>query len=121
MPSADLIVTDTQTAESAIRNLQGVEVGGRGLRLDFADVGDTRDAGGRPPPPKTGGARRGGPPERDERRDYGPPPGARELPPDLPRGIAVPPGQSGTDSISQTLATMPPAQLYEIMVQMKVC
>ncbi|KWU43379.1 hypothetical protein RHOSPDRAFT_12218, partial [Rhodotorula sp. JG-1b] len=31
---------DADTAASALRNLQGVEVGGRGLRLDFADTDD---------------------------------------------------------------------------------
>ncbi|PLW54329.1 hypothetical protein PCANC_04935 [Puccinia coronata f. sp. avenae] len=87
---------DTQTADSAIRNLQGIEIGGRALRLDFADVGnhDTRDAGGRPPPPKG-------------------------LPPDLPRGQPLAAGQTATDQISQTLAAIPPAQLAEITGQMK--
>ncbi|KAK4699102.1 hypothetical protein P7C70_g7160, partial [Phenoliferia sp. Uapishka_3] len=31
---------DPETAASALRNLQGVDVGGRGLRLDFADTDD---------------------------------------------------------------------------------
>ncbi|KAI9601595.1 hypothetical protein H4Q26_001424 [Puccinia striiformis f. sp. tritici PST-130] len=58
---------DTQTADSAIRNLQGIEIGGRALRLDFADVGnhDTRDAGD------------------DHLRNSGPI--TTGLPPDLPR------------------------------------
>lgn len=49
---------DPETAASALRNLQGVEVGGRGLRLDFADTDDA-------PPSKRGGgggAPGGGPP-----------------------------------------------------------
>lgn len=51
----------------------------------------------------------------------GPGPGqARNLPPDLPRGIPLQPGQPATDSISQTLATMMPEQLTDIMSQMKV-
>ncbi|POW23388.1 hypothetical protein PSHT_00253 [Puccinia striiformis] len=89
---------DTQTADSAIRNLQGIEIGGRALRLDFADVGnhDTRDAGGRPPP--------------EFWSDH------NWLPPDLPRGQPLAAGQSATDQISQTLAAIPPAQLAEITV-----
>ncbi|POW02385.1 hypothetical protein PSTT_11835 [Puccinia striiformis] len=92
---------DTQTADSAIRNLQGIEIGGRALRLDFADVGnhDTRDAGGRPPP--------------EFWSDH------NWLPPDLPRGQPLAAGQSATDQISQTLAAIPPAQLAEITGQMK--
>lgn len=109
--------------------MQGIEIGGRALRLDFADVGnhDTRDAGGRPPPPK--GRRVGGP--------AGPATGANlpqefngtpnrpsaalptGLPPDLPRGQPLAPGQTATDQISQTLAAIPPAQLAEITGQMK--
>jgi cleavage stimulation factor subunit 2 len=42
------------------------------------------------------------------------------LPPNLPTGIPVPPGMTATDSITQTLATMPPDQLLDILSQMKV-
>lgn len=124
---------DTQTAESAIRNLQGIEIGGRALRLDFADVGnhDTRDAGGRPPPPK--GRRAAGAGSQASREDFSGPPGRAGiangtaqaptggLPPDLPRGQPLAAGQSATDQISQTLAAIPPGQLAEITSQMKVC
>lgn len=38
----------------------------------------------------------------------------------LPVGVPLVGGGSATDSISQTLATMPPGQLLDIMSQMKV-
>lgn len=111
-----------------MRNLQGVEVGGRGLRLDFADTDnagvkrggaperggggggggrDARDAG-------RGGGGGGGGYDGGSRRDVGPPPKP------LPLGVPLQDGTSATDSISQTLATMPPGQLLDIMSQMKV-
>lgn len=42
-----------------------------------------------------------------------------DLPP--PTGVALPPGASATDAISETLATMPPSKLLDIMTEMKVC
>ncbi|GAA5929025.1 uncharacterized protein JCM15063_004025 [Sporobolomyces koalae] len=172
---------DADTAASALRNLQGVEVGGRGLRLDFADTDDS-------PPSKRGGGGRGGygggggygdrgygvgaghgaygagaagaggPPQ-----GYGgpggaggmgipppPPPGmgipplqhqqqqqqqthqqqqAPPMPPTmgqggvqprpLPAGIPLEPGKSSTDKITETIGTMAPGQLLDIMSQMK--
>ena len=38
----------------------------------------------------------------------------------LPAGAPLPPGTSSLDMISQTLATMNPAQLIEVLAQMKV-
>lgn len=101
---------DPETAASALRNLQGVEVGGRGLRLDFAD---TEDA----PPSKRGGPMGGGGgPPRDMGRG-----GMGDVQPkQLPPGVPMAPGASSQDTISQTLATMPPGQLLDIMSQMKV-
>lgn len=103
---------DPETAASALRNLQGVDVGGRGLRLDFADTDDS-------PPSKRGPPGPGGPPGGP-----GPTgPGGGRAPLDsrpLPPGIALPPSASAVDNISQTLAAMPPGQLLDIMSQMKV-
>ncbi|KAI9604452.1 hypothetical protein KEM48_000687 [Puccinia striiformis f. sp. tritici PST-130] len=85
---------DTQTADSAIQNLQGSKIGGRALRLDFADFGnhDTRDAGRQPPPVKGrrsgGGGQSGGgdnmsnEPNGSSARNSGPI--TTGLPPDLP-------------------------------------
>ncbi|KAH9466222.1 hypothetical protein Pst134EB_001281 [Puccinia striiformis f. sp. tritici] len=120
---------DTQTADSAIQNLQGSKIGGRALRLDFADFGnhDTRDAGGQPPLVKGrqsgGGGQSGGgdnmsnEPNGSSARNSGPI--TTGLPPDLPCGQPLAAGQSATNQISQTLATIPPAQLAEITGQMK--
>ena len=101
---------DPETAASALRNLQGVEVGGRGLRLDFADTDDA-------PPSKRGGppGGGGGPP-----RDMGRGGMGDVQPKQLPPGVPMAPGASSQDTISQTLATMPPGQLLDIMSQMKV-
>jgi cleavage stimulation factor subunit 2 len=38
----------------------------------------------------------------------------------LPQGVPVPPATSALDMISQTLATMNPAQLVEVLAQFKV-
>lgn len=89
------------------------------MRIDFADVdpmfeGRTTQMGQveknqiaatRGPPPMRGG-RIGGSSER-------------QLPPNLPTGQPLAPGVDATDSISQTLAALPPNQLLDIMSQMK--
>ena len=46
--------------------------------------------------------------------------GAAGAPPNLPQGIALPPGISSTDAISSTLAAVPPNQLLDILAQMRV-
>lgn len=90
------------------------------MRIDFADVdpmfeGRTTQMGHseknqnavpRGAPPLMRGGRPGG---MDD----------RPLPPNLPKGQALPPGVGATDSISQTLAALPPNQLLDIMSQMK--
>ena len=89
---------DPETAASAVRNLNEVEVGGRPLRLDFAEQD----------PMSEGGARRG---------DGGA--SSRAGPPPLPPGVALPPGVPSADAISQTIASLPPNQLLDILTQMK--
>ncbi|BGP46866.1 hypothetical protein JCM10450v2_002717 [Rhodotorula kratochvilovae] len=155
---------DADTAASAIRNLQGVEVGGRGLRLDFADTDDAPPSkrfrggpGGPPPmggagPAGYGGAYGGGggapPPAPGGYNGYqplggapaappamqmsgavaAPPPGGYNIPPPvpgatgprpLPQGVPVEPGKQATDKITETIGTMAPGQLLDIMSQMK--
>lgn len=78
---------DPETAASAVRNLNEVEVGGRALRLDFAEVDPTVDS------------------------DMAPPRPAGSAP--LPAGV------SPTDAITQTIASLPPNQLLDILTQMK--
>ena len=95
-------------ASSAVRNLQGYQLNGRGLRVDWAEpnkAGITqkpRPMGG-PPPPAPPGPGVGG--------------GLQGLPP----GVQLPPQVNAQDAISQTLAAIPPNQLLDIMGQIKVC
>lgn len=91
------------------------------MRLDFADTDNSgaKRGGGGPPPPRRdggggGGDRYAGGGGGGGGRDDGPPPKP------LPLGVPLQHGTSATDSISQTLATMPPGQLLDIMSQMKV-
>lgn len=59
----------------------------------------------------------------------GPPAGGYAIPPapagstgprPLPQGVPVEPGKSAIDKITETIGTMPPGQLLDIMSQMKV-
>ncbi len=109
---------DHETALSAVRNLNGVDVGGRPLRIDLADSdpflegkttvrGELLDSGyPGPSEPRS----RGGP-----RSDL------ESFLTNLPSGKPIPPGSSALDSISHTLADMSPSQLMEVLAQMKVC
>lgn len=157
---------DPETAASAVRNLNEVDVGGRPLRISFADIdplmegrstqhgqfdqddlrrraaaagragrpGNFGHAGGRPAwqqprgpgdagfqqrPPGTGLGAYGAP--SGPAGFGGPPAGAvaETLPPNLPAGVPLPAGLGSTDAITQTLATLPPNQLLDIMSQMK--
>lgn len=110
---------------SAVRNLNGADVGGRPLRIDLADSdpflegkttvrGELIDSGG----PDNKWSR-----ERDyhEERRQG---STSNLPShlaSLPQGVQIPPGSTALDTISQSLATMEPSQLLEVLAQMKVC
>ncbi|SCZ93216.1 BZ3500_MvSof-1268-A1-R1_Chr6-2g08535 [Microbotryum saponariae] len=118
---------DPETAASALRNLQGVEVGGRGLRLDFADTEDAppskRGPGAGPPRYGSaaggGGGAHGGPPGAPSYGGPAPTPAYDQAPRPLPTGVPLAPGQTASDNITNTLGTMPPGQLLDIMSQMK--
>ncbi len=110
---------DHETALSAVRNLNGADVGGRPLRIDLADSdpflegkttvrGELLDSGypGPSEPRSRGGRSAASDPE--------------SFLANLPPGKPLLPGQSALDSISQTLASMPPTQLMEVLAQMKV-
>ncbi|GAO19857.1 hypothetical protein UVI_02048970 [Ustilaginoidea virens] len=99
---------DTDSASSAVRNLNDFEVMGRKLRVDFSNEqksGDD-DSNHIPSNPTNGVAT----------SHYGAQPSS--LPP-LPTGKEIPPGLSCTDAISRTLNTLPPSQLLDILTQMK--
>ncbi|THH20462.1 hypothetical protein EW146_g913 [Bondarzewia mesenterica] len=112
--------SDHDTAQSAVRNLNNVDVGGRPLRIDLADSDPFLEG-------KTtvrgelidGGETRAQWRERERE-------GTREKDKDtdmflraLPLGVPMPPGVQVLDMISQTLATMNPGQLVEVLAQMK--
>lgn len=130
---------DHETATSAVRNLNNVDVGGRPLRIDLADSdpfleGKTtvrgeliddprghwrdrqRDRDREREREKDGRDHR----ERDHHRD---PPKTQDptaFLSALPAGVPISPGSTALDTISQTLATMNPTQLVEVLAQMKV-
>ncbi|KAK0522247.1 hypothetical protein OC834_006356 [Tilletia horrida] len=130
---------DPETAKSAVRNLNDVDVGGRQLRVDFADPDErlegrtttmgqlsTNDL----PPPNLnrggpGGGARGGwgapGPGVGGGPGMGRPPMGAGGPPEqvLPQGQPLAPGVSSADAITQTLAALPPQQLLDIMSHMK--
>ena len=131
---------DHETALSAVRNLNNVDVGGRPLRIDLADSdpfleGKTTVRGEL----LDGSDPRGHWRERHRDRDRDRPDRDRDRDRDhydhrdpksqdpsaflssLPSGVPVPIGSTALDSISQTLGTMDPAQLVEVLAQMKVC
>ena len=114
-----------------MRNLNNVDVGGRPLRIDLADSdpflegkttvrGELIDGGSDLRPTWR---------ERD-RDDYkgsstSRSPQSRQNPnaflSNLPPGLPVALGATSLDTISQTLATMNPNQLMEVLAQTKVC
>lgn len=89
-----------------MRNLNGADMDGRGLRVDHAEPekrdmpgsGPTRHAMTAGPTATVGGPMAGRP---------------------LPTGINLPPGVDAADSITQTLGTMPAERLLDILGQMK--
>jgi cleavage stimulation factor subunit 2 len=110
---------------SAVRNLNGADVGGRPLRIDLADSdpflegkttvrGELIDSGG--PDNKW---------TREKDFHEGGRQGSSATGPsflaNLPPGVPVPQGSTALDTISQSLATMEPSQLLEVLAQMKVC
>ncbi|KAH7328875.1 hinge domain of cleavage stimulation factor subunit 2-domain-containing protein [Stachybotrys elegans] len=101
---------DTDSASSAVRNLNDYEIMGRKLRVDFSNEqrsaeDDNQGHSGHMSNPSNGAAASNYPP-------------ASSLPP-LPAGKDIPPGMTCIDSISRTLNTLPPTQLLDILGQMK--
>ncbi|GAA99146.1 uncharacterized protein L969DRAFT_88240 [Mixia osmundae IAM 14324] len=94
---------DANVATSAVRNLNGEQFLGRALRVDHAE-------------PKEGSAPRTNP---IRQANNAPPAMARAMAVGAPPGVNLAPGASAVDSISETLATLPPNELLDIMSQMK--
>ncbi|KAI6783747.1 Cleavage stimulation factor subunit-like protein [Emericellopsis cladophorae] len=100
---------DTDHASSAVRNLNDYEIMGRRLRVDFSNEqkagDDDRDQA------SFGNAASG-----NNAASYAIQTGS--IPP-LPAGKELLPGVKCTDAISQTLNTLPPAQVLDVISQMK--
>jgi cleavage stimulation factor subunit 2 len=95
---------DADAAASAVRNLNGYEIQGRKIRVDWPTE---KDQPGQDQPVQA---------HIDIPQPA--PAGAPVLPP-LPPGTDLPPNLKATDAISQTLNTLPPPQLLDVLTQMK--
>lgn len=101
---------DTDSASSAVRNLNEYEIMGRKLRVDFSNEQKSTDDDSQTPG-QNAGASNGGAASGYNTQ-------STPLPP-LPAGKEIPPGLTCTDAISRTLNTLPPPQLLDILSQMK--
>ncbi|KAK4230565.1 hypothetical protein QBC38DRAFT_469079 [Podospora fimiseda] len=105
---------DYDSAASAVRNLNDHEIMGRKLRVDFSnETGNDDDKDGTAPQsyaaPSNGNAPIAAPA----------PTASSSLLPPLPKGTELNPGQSAFETINQTLQTLSPAQLLDILQSMK--
>ncbi|KAJ3415931.1 Cleavage stimulation factor subunit 2 [Chytridiales sp. JEL 0842] len=81
---------DAETAASAVRNLNNYDLGGRQLRVDFADN------------------------EKDDAQAY-----TSDKKPQPQAPLSSAPGVASTETITKTLESIPANQLLEVMSQMK--
>ncbi|KAI9645454.1 hypothetical protein NHQ30_006193 [Ciborinia camelliae] len=108
---------DSDSAASAVRNLNDYEIMNRKLRVDFSNDGGEEENTGpiyQPPPLPTNGLPIPPPPHPIPQSSHA----ASSLPP-LPLGIDLPQGLTCPDAISRTLNTLPPSQLLDVLSQMK--
>ena len=91
---------DADAAASAVRNLNDFEINGRKIRVDYPHNNEKDSV------------------PTDYNQQDGVPGQAPSLPP-LPPGAELPPNLKCTDAISQTLNTLPPQQLLDVLTQMK--
>lgn len=102
---------DADSAASAVRNLNDYEIMNRKLRVDFSNDGGDDESSApanyqHTPLPSNGLSNL--PASQSN----------SSLPP-LPTGVDLPPGLTCPDAISRTLNTLPPAQLLDVLSQMK--
>lgn len=105
------VYQDHETAQSAVRNLNLKDVGGRPLRIDLADSD----------PLLEGRTTSHGELLDDRRRPAPPAPSTESWLTGLPQGSRLPPGKSSTDVITDVLASTRPEQVYDVLRDMKVC
>ncbi|KAG0026174.1 hypothetical protein BGZ81_006577 [Podila clonocystis] len=131
---------DERTAASAVRNLNGREIGNRSLKVDFADTDQARmddgnfprNAGGpnhghlprggpppMPPPPHMHGQM---PPRMDPRLGGNalPPPPVPLIPPPSQPQAPAPGPPNPSDTIATVLGTMTPQNMFDLISSMKV-
>ncbi|KAG9041882.1 hypothetical protein FS842_002409 [Serendipita sp. 407] len=95
---------DHETAASAVRNLNGKEVGGRALRIDLAESD----------PSLEGRSTSFGELLEDERKD-----GVDAWLSSFPPGVPVPPGKTSLDVITETVVNVGQARLFDALFEMK--
>ncbi|OOF92486.1 hypothetical protein ASPCADRAFT_509447 [Aspergillus carbonarius ITEM 5010] len=102
---------DADAAASAVRNLNDYEIMGRKIRVDWPHNNEKDSI----PPDYSqinAPANQDGAQQQQQQQSSAP------LPP-LPPGVEVPPHLDCPNAISQTLASLPPNQLLEVLSQMK--
>ncbi|SPN97046.1 related to cleavage stimulation factor 64K chain [Cephalotrichum gorgonifer] len=109
---------DSDSASSAVRNLHNHEIKGRRLRVDFSNEGGGGDDDADGDQGQSMGATTNLHPSNGMSSVL--PSHTQSSLPSLPAGKELPPGVTCTDAISRTLNTLPPAQLLDILTQMKV-
>lgn len=107
--------SDTDSAASAVRNLNDHEIQGRTLRVDYSN--DNRGTNQNQNQNQQGESNRV-PLPPSHFMNAGPPPPASALPP-LPPAAELPPGVTAVDAISRTLQAMPTPQLLDFISQLK--
>lgn len=105
---------DADAAASAVRNLNDYEMMGRKLRVDYSNDGGSHETQSVPtnysaPVPPSNGSDLSAFQQMSN----------QPILPPLPPGTDVPPNLLAIDVISTTLKTLPPAQLLDILTQMK--
>jgi len=100
---------DHETAQSAVRNLNGKEVGGRPLRIDLADSD----------PLLEGKSTSFGELLDDDHAKPVAHNSTESWLSNLPQGVPIPPGQSSLDVITHAVATLKQDQLLEALYDMK--
>ena len=106
--------SDLDSADTARRNLDGLEYQGRQLRADFSHQGGKEDTG---MASQQQSQQQSVAPQNGANASA-PPTQANGLPP-LPPGVDLAPNLTCPDAISKTLSTLPVPQLLDILSQMK--